>query len=185
MRLILTVVSVLFFTFFLQSESFAQSDLLILKKNGRTMQTFFPSNRIQFSTTTRQYDAYINSIRKDTVFLTQYDIRYVPSNMGFNIVDTVGRYDFGIFYKDIIAFNKDKGAFIKGSGAGLFGGGILLTTAGLISWIFAKPNTRYYARPELVGAAAALAGVGYLMMISGGKEYKVGKKYSLSYININ
>ncbi|MEO6819729.1 MAG: hypothetical protein ABI266_09235 [Ginsengibacter sp.] len=185
MRLLFTVSVVFFFTLCMQSKSFAQSDLLILKKNGRTMQTFFPGSNLHFSTAIRQYDAYITSINKDSIFLVQYDIRYVPSNMGFNIVDTVARYNFPIYYKDIIAFNKYKGSFIKGSGAGLFGGGILLTTAGLITWIFAKPNTRYYARPELVGAAAALTGIGYLMMISGGKEYKLGKKYTLSYINVN
>ena len=148
------------------------------------MTTFFPGNRIQFSTSGRQYDAYITTINKDSIFLVQYDIRYVPSNMGFNIVDTVGRYYFGIFYKDIVAFNKDKGSFVRGSGGGLFGGGLVLTTAGLISWIFAEPNTRYYARPALVGAAAALTGIGYLMMISGGKEYRLGKKYTLNYINV-
>ena len=185
MRIFLAVISVLFFTFICQTESFAQSDLLILKKNGRTKETFFPGNRIQFSTVSRQFDAYITSIRKDSVFLVQYDIRLVPSNMGFNILDTVARYYFSIYYKDIIAFNKSKGSFVQGSGAGLFGGGILLTTAGLITWIFAKPNTRYYARPELVIAAAALTGIGYLMMISGGKEYRIGKKYTMNYISVN
>jgi hypothetical protein len=184
MRLYLAVVSVLFFTLFYQQKSFAQSDLLILKKNGRTMKTFFPGNRIQFSTTGRQFDAFITSIRKDSIFLVQYDIRSVPSNLGFNIVDTVARYYFSINYKDIIAFNKSRGSFVRGSGGGLFGGGILLTTAGLITWIFAKPNTRYYARPELVGGAAALTGIGYLMMKSSGTEYRIGKKYSLNYIAV-
>lgn len=184
MRIFLAIISVLFFTF-IQTKSFAQSDLLILKKNGRTMETFFPGSKIQFSTATRSYDAYIKSIKRDSLFLIQYDIRYVPSNMGFNIVDTVARYEFSIFYKDIISFDKSKGSFINGSGAALFTGGIVLTTAGLITWIFAKPNTRYYARPELVGAAAAFTVIGYLMTKVGGKEYRLGKKYTLIYINVN
>lgn len=71
-----------------------------------------------------------------------------------------------------------------GSGGALLGGGILLTTVGLGTWLFTKPNSRYYASPYLVGGAAVLGGIGYLLIKSGNKEMKLGKKYSLEYIRV-
>jgi len=64
------------------------------------------------------------------------------------------------------------------------GGGVLLTTVGLGTWLFSKPNTRYYASPYLVGGAALLAGIGYLLVKSGNKAMMLGKKYSLEYIKV-
>lgn len=70
------------------------------------------------------------------------------------------------------------------SGGVLLGGGVLLTTVGLGTWIFTKPNTRYYASPYLVGGAALLGGIGYLLIKSGNKGMPLGKKYSLEYIKV-
>ena len=136
----------------------AQNDLLILKKNNRTIQSFFPGSEMDFSTDTRYYEGQITSIKRDSVFLIQYDIRHVYSpNLGVFLLDTVAEYHFAVNYKDIISFGKNSSNFNwNASGATLFGGGILLTTAGLITWIFAKPNTRYYARPQLVIGAALI-----------------------------
>jgi hypothetical protein len=161
----------------------AQSDLLILKKNGRTQRTFFPGSEISFTTSAGNYTAFITSIEKDSVFLIQYDIRQVPTNLGVYVLDTVARYRFGINYHDITAFGKDHNKFNwNASGGALFGGGILLSAVGLGTWIFTKPDTRYYASPALVIGSAALAGVGYLMMKSYNKGMPLGKKYQLIYI---
>jgi hypothetical protein len=164
----------------------AQSDMLILKKNNRTQQTFFPGNPMTFSTFTGYYsNAYITSIERDSVFLIQYDIRQVPTNLGVYVLDTVARYRFGINYHDITGFGKTNNKFDwNASGGALFGGGILLTTVGLGTWIFAKPNTRYYARPSLVIGSAVLAGIGYLMLRSHGKGMPLGKKYQLVYLKM-
>jgi len=170
---------------FLSISSNAQSDLLVLKKNGRTQQSFFPGSEIAFTTATGAFDAYITSIERDSVFLIQYDVRQVPTNMGVYILDTVTKYRFGINYHDITGFGKNNNKFNwNGSGSALFGGGILLTTVGLGTWIFTKPNTRYYASPTLVITAAALAGIGYLMMKSYNKGRPLGKKFSLVYIKM-
>lgn len=70
------------------------------------------------------------------------------------------------------------------SGAALLGGGTLLTVGGLLTWVFAEKNSRYYARPELVVTAAALAGIGYLLTkTKSGKGYRIGGKYALQYIS--
>ena len=96
-------------------------------------------------------------------------------------------YRYGINYKQIDALNRDYGNKFNwaGSGGALFGGGILLTTVGLGTWIFAKPNTRYYASPYLIGSSALLAGIGYLLIKSGSKGLQLGKKYSLQYLHVN
>ena len=174
-------------TFFLYtSNCAAQNDLLLLKKNNRTVKSFFPGTQIDFSTVSRYYEAQIRGIKKDSVYLAQYETRKVYSpTLGVFLIDTVAVYHFGVNYKEIIALGKDTKKFNwSGSGAALFGGGVLLTTAGLITWIFAKPNTRYYARPQLVIGAAALGAIGYLLLKSGNKPTKLGKKYTLQYVKL-
>jgi len=102
------------------------------------------------------------------------------------MLDTVATYPFAVNYKEIIGFGKAKKDRFdwSGSGGALLGGGVLLTTVGLGTWLFTKPNTRYYASPYLVGGAAFLAGVGYLLAKSGSKGMMLGKKYSLEYISV-
>ncbi len=175
------------YTFCLFSCTAQSSDILALKKNGRTIKTFFPGNEISITTTSGYYNAYITSINRDTVFLIQYDVRQRPSNLGVYFLDTVAVYHYGIDYRQITALNKDHNKKFNwaGSGGALFGGGVLLTTVGLGTWIFAKPNTRYYTSPYLVGSAAFLAGVGYLLVKSGSKGLQIGKKYTLQYVRVN
>ena len=171
--------------FFLITACAAQNDLLILKKNNRTVESFFPGSEMNFSTNERYYDAYVTSIEKDSVYLVQYDVRRVYTRLGVFVLDTVAQYHFAINYHQIVSFGKKRKNFDwNSSGAALFGGGTLLTAAGLVTWIFAKPNTRYYARQELVIGAAAIATVGYFLMKSGNKNLILGKKYTLHYIKM-
>jgi hypothetical protein len=163
----------------------AQSDLLILKKHQRTFENFFPGSEMSFSTENQYYEGYVTSIQNDSVFLVQYDVRQVLTRLGVYILDTVAQYHFGINYHDIRSFGKTRKNFDwNSSGAALFGGGILLATAGLVTWAVTKPNTQYYASPQLVIGAAAIAGVGYLLMKTGKKNMKLGRKYSLHYIKV-
>ena len=173
-------------TFFLGLSCIAQSDLLVLKKNNKTIQSFYPGTDMHFTTALRYYEATITSIQNDSVQFVQYSIRRIPLTSGGVIMDTVGTFNFGLHYQDILTLeNRRKGFDWAGSGAGLFGGGIVLTTAGLISWVLAKPDTRYYARPELVIAGAALAATGFLLMKTGNRKTVIGKKYTLNYIPLN
>ncbi len=172
---------------FLFFSSTAQpSDILLLKKHNVTLKTFFPGNQIDFSTSSGYYSGLIQSIRHDSLFLVQYDIRQIPSNLGFYFLDTVGTYPFNINYKQITSFGKNnKNNFDwSASGGALFGGGVLLTTVGLGTWLFTKPKSQYYASPYLVGGAVLLAFIGYLLIKSGSKGLLLGKKYSLEYIRV-
>ena len=179
------VLIILFTTaiFFVRAQT---SDLLVLKKEGRTIRSFFPGSDIQFNTDTRYYDAVIRYINHDSLFLVQYDIRQVPTSIGLVMLDTVATYPFSINYKEIVALGKtgDKNFNWSGSGGALLGGGTLIAIVGMGTWIFTKPNTQYYASPYLVGGAALVAGIGYLLAKSSGKKMTLGEKYTLEYIPV-
>jgi hypothetical protein len=162
------------------------SDILILKKNNRTLQTFFPGNEITFKTYSGYNSGIIKSINHDSLFLVQYDVRQIPTNLGVYVLDTLATYYFAVNYKQITGFGKMKHNKFNwsASGGALLGGGLLITTVGLGTWLFTKPNSRYYASPYLVGGAAVLGCIGYLLLKSGNPAMMLGKKYSLEYIKV-
>lgn len=178
---------ILFFLFFsLASNAVAQNDFLIFKKNNKVVKSYYPGMQIQFISDGLPVHGHITSIARDSIFLIQYDIRQRPTQLGVYVLDTVARYRFAVPFKSISAMIKDGSSFLGASGAALLVGGTVLTTAGLITWLFSEPNTRYYARPELVIGAAAAALVGYGMLkLSGNHLLTLGKKYTLTYIPLN
>ncbi len=163
--------------------SIGQNDFIILKKKDHTLKTFYTGTPISFTTSLRYFSGRINSIEKDSVFLSEYDIRQIPTSIGVYIVDTVATYHTAIYYKDILKIqNNKKGFDLSGSGASLLGGGILITAIGLGTWIFTKPGDQYHASPKLVIGAAILGGIGYLLLKTDRNNFPIGKKYRLDYI---
>jgi len=180
--------ALLFFiaSFFIATVLSQPSDFLIIKKGQRTVKSFFAGSHIGFETDKGFYEGQINAIQKDSLFLTQFDIRQVMTTLGFYTVDTIASYRLSFSYKDIIKIpiQKRRGFDLASSGGSLFGGGVLITAFGLGTWIFTKSGSRYYASPTLVISAAALAAVGYLLMRSNSSKYTIGKKYRLEYIKV-
>ena len=177
----------LLFTILLYHKGFSQgSDFIVIKKNNKTVKTFFAGSHIEFETNSGYYGGQISGIRKDTLYLLQFDIRQIPTKLGVYVWDTVAIYRLQFNYKDILAVGgqKQKGFNLGASGGSLFGGGLLLTTVGLGTWLFTKPGTQYYASPYLVGGAAILAGAGYVLLRSNSGNYTIGKNYSIEYISV-
>ncbi len=175
------------FLLLISFKAFAQNaDFIILKKSDKRVKTFFAGSQIQFETAAGFYAGQINYIKKDTIYLLQFDIRPIPTNMGVIVWDTLATYRLQFNYKDILAVGSQNKSGFNGSASGgsLFGGGLLLATVGLGTWFFTKPGTQYYASPYLVGGAAILAGAGYLLLKGNSGNYKIGKKYSLEYISV-
>lgn len=162
------------------------SDFLVIKKNQRIVKSFFAGSNIIFATGTGSYSGQITAVNKDSLYINQYDIRQVPTNLGVYVVDTVATYRLRFNYKEItkIARERGKGFDWAASGGTLLGGGGLLAVVGLGTWIFAKPGTRYHASTGLVVGSAALAGIGYLLLKSNGSFYTIGEKYRLEYLRM-
>jgi hypothetical protein len=162
------------------------SDFIVLKKGQRTIKSFFAGSIIGFVTEKGSYSGKITSVKKDSLFIEEYDIRQIPTNLGVYMLDTVAIYRLGFNYKDVIKIENQKrrGFNWANSGGSLLGGGVLITVVGLGTWIFAKPGTQYHASPALVIGGAALAGIGYLLLKSNSAYYSLGKKYQLEYIKV-
>ncbi|MEO7800792.1 MAG: hypothetical protein ABIR81_02270 [Ginsengibacter sp.] len=161
-----------------------RSDFIVLKKHNKTIKSFFSGTNTSFIADGQFYSGSINRIEKDSIFITQYDIRRVPTNLGIYIIDTISALVYPVYYKKISQVMKDKEGFDwAASGTSLFGGGALLTTVGLATWALTKKDSRYYAGPKLVGGSALAALVGYILLKSNRSTYLVNKKVTLQYIS--
>lgn len=162
---------------------FAQSsDVILLKKNNKTIKRFFAGTDINLTTTTGVYlNASITKIKNDTLFLKQFDIRQIPTQLGVYVLDTVATYYYQYHYNQVKSIGKSgRGFDLSASAATLLGGGLLLTLANGI--VFLADREKF--SPGLMIASASLATIGYVMSKTGGKGMIIGKKYSLVYLGI-
>lgn len=181
MKLILPVL------LFITTASFSQSaDFIQLKKNNKTITTYYSGLNIAFTSESGAYiDAMINSIKDDTLYLQQFIVRYLPTNIGTYIIDTVGSYRYKYHYNQVIAIgHKENSNFnVRGSGAALLGGGAVLTLASGIIYV---ADRKKFSLPLLL-ASVGLGTLGYFMAKGSkhGGAYVMGKKYKLVYMNMS
>lgn len=181
MRFVVIMMGFLFISY----AAIAQGDMLFLKKKGKVVKTFYTGSVIDYDIGMGAQEAQIENMRDDTLFLIQYQVQRMMSTFGTIIWDTVAAYRSEIGYNEIQALSKPRtGAFtLNTMGATLFGSGALLTVGGLLTRVFAKKDTRYYASSTFLITSAALTATGYLLMLNKPeKKWVIGKKYSLQYI---
>jgi len=165
---------------FISLECLSQSsDFILFKNRDRTIATWFTGTDIKFTDKNGTYiEGKITAIKNDSIFLKQYIIRQMPTQLGIYILDT-NFYYYQNSYHQIKAIGKSGRHFDwAGSGAVLMGGGILLTVASGV--VYLADNKKF--SPELLIAAVGLTGVGYLLSKQSGKGMVIGKKYSLLYV---
>jgi len=166
------------------ASSYAQSaDFILLKKNNKTIKTFYAGANIDITTTSGAYiSAQINGIKHDSLFLQEFIINYLPTTIGTYILDTAGSYHYKFHYNQIKAIGKaeKKGFNTKGSGASLFGGGVILTLASGVVYLVDRDK---FSAPLMI-ASAALATAGYFMAKGSSNAMLIGKKYKLVYMDM-
>ncbi|MEO6548255.1 MAG: hypothetical protein ABIN94_09655 [Ferruginibacter sp.] len=174
---------IIFFLLFAYQGFTQSSDVLLLKKNNKTIKRYFAGTNIEITTNTGAYiNGYITLIKNDTLFLKVFVIQQVPTNLGVFILDTVTTYYYKYHYNQIKAIGKTGRQFnVSASAASLMGGGMLLTVASGV--VFLVDREKF--SPALLIGSASLAAVGYLMAKTSGKGMIIGKKYSLVYLDIS
>lgn len=147
------------------------------------MARYYPGIDIEITTTTNAYiSGNITKIKNDTLFLQEFIIRRVPTQLGVFILDTAGSYRYMYHYNQIKAIGKTKTGFNwSASSASLIGGGMLLTLGSGIVYLADRDKFS----PQLMAVSASLAALGWVMAKTGGKGIVIGKKYSLVYLEIS
>ncbi|MEO5984092.1 MAG: hypothetical protein ABIP80_01225 [Ferruginibacter sp.] len=169
----------------LSMNAFAQpSDFIILKKKGRTVRSYYAGTQIEFMSGNGAYrNGLINSINHDTVYMQEFLVSRLPTTYGGYILDTAGSFRYKYHYNQILSVGQkpQKGFNVRGSGASLMGGGLILLMASGVVYVADKDKFS----PVLMGSAAGLAGLGFLMNKSGSSGIVMGKKgYKIEYMDM-
>ena len=171
---------------FFSANTFAQnSDFLLLKKNRKTIKSFYSGVNIELITKSGVYKkGTINKIQNDSIFLQEFLISKSMTSMGFYVIDTLGSFHYSYHYKDILSiFKKSTPNFDwSASGATLLGGGILLTVASGAVYLADKDKFS----PQLLVAGASLGVIGFFMSKIKPKGFEIGKRNCrLEYIKMH
>jgi hypothetical protein len=144
----------------------AQTNVVILEKDGANVKTYATGMNITFETIYHQWlGGVITAIRHDSVFINDY-----PFN-----------------YKEIAAIRAER-KHLNYSEYGVLlmiaGGGVLLLNAVNGAYRGDKANT-WYTSGSFITAGALLVGGFLLTRIRGYKDYHLGKKYTLEYFALD
>lgn len=164
----------------------AQATALLLKKNGKTVERYYPGNHFVFYTTDNlPVQGQLERIERDSLFMTYYQVVQVPTQFGTMRIDTSGKFELRYSLANVGALpRRAKGrSGLKGllSGAMLLGGAGY-TVVNIFNTVregdppFGKDNIDNV----LIGLGVAAAG--YVLGRSGPDRYTLGSKYTLEVI---
>jgi hypothetical protein len=157
----------LIFIFFciLGSDLGAQTNVIILEKNGANVKTFATGTSITFETIYHQwFEGVITAIRHDSVFINDYPFHY----------------------KEIASIKIErKNLNYTEDGALLMiaGGGVLLLNA--VNGAYRGDKIKSWYTSGSIITSAALLATGFLLIKSRFVKYHLGKKYTLEYLALD
>lgn len=172
---------ILLFLFLLVNTfAFAQNNVLLLQKKGKTQKSYFAGHYISVKTKQGNFaDGLITRIFQDTVYIRHFDIQQEATPYGGVYFDTAFRYTTAIHYKDIGALVTHSG-IAKGRRSGnlllIAGGGVM--ALGAINGLYRNEPPKEWYKPSSYISAGVLAGLGVLMKLPRKNHLRVGKKYS-------
>ena len=169
---------------FAQQWAWGQSaDLIFLKKGHRNIATYFAGSNIAFTTQEGNYiEATITAIKNDTLFLRQFVVRQVPTQLGVYVLDTLTSYRYQYDYRQIKTIHKAGPNFnLAASGASLLGGGIVIALASGV--VYLADRNKFSAPLMYTGAGLALLGYGLSRLNT--DQLHIGKKYTLTYLKVS
>ena len=156
---------ILLVLFFVPVFGIAQSDILILQKNGANVKTYEPGMYFIIETIYNQWlEGTITAIKNDSIFINNFPFHYKE-------IKTVRNERTKLNY-------TTDGVLLM-----IAGGGVLLL--GAVNGLYRGDQAKdWYTTASFVTAGTLLIG-GYLLTRSRFKKYHLGKKYTLEYFILN
>jgi len=164
----------------------AQHDFIVLKKHYRTIKNYMSGSYIECQVKNDQWiSGYIKAIKNDSVFITPMQVKQVGTIWGAYMLDTSWYGTYPVYVKDITAFPKQsKGSEIFTNGALLQLGSGTYILLNIINGLSKKEEVFSGSNLGNLGIAAGVFGLGTLLHITNDKEWRIGRKYKLEYINL-
>ncbi len=185
MRACLLFVTILLFS----TAAFSQvSDFVtVKKKNNRTYTTYFPGSSIN-CVTTQGYNlnGIVDAVHNDSVFVRQFDIRYTPTTLGVNRIDTMGTYVLGIHYKeiDVVVIPRSESFGYVKNGSIFIIGGLGYALLNVVNGKYLKQSLTSQENLKSLGIALGTAGFGFLLNRLHISNNRNGKKYLVEYVHM-
>lgn len=161
------------------------SDMVVLrKKNNKTDRTLFAGMLTEFGTVDgRWISGQIIKVQRDTVFLSYFDIRRVPTRFGTFVMDTIARLPVAIYYKDIKVFRRKKAPFQFIRDGKLFKiGAVGYALLNLVNGKYLNESLTDNQNMKSLSIAGGVFAAGFVMGKLHPSMLVVGKKYHLKYI---
>ncbi|MBO9571677.1 MAG: hypothetical protein J7497_05645 [Chitinophagaceae bacterium] len=136
------------------------SDMIsVQKKNGQIIKNFMVGQPIELITTyNNTVEGYIDIIRDDSIFITTYDIGYIPTTYNVPMLDTLGAYGSVIAFSEISKIRIHKR---QGFSRGLLPKLLMLGGAGylVLNLINANKTNEGLSDPSTINTLLISAGV--------------------------
>lgn len=145
--------------------SLAQTDVLILQKHGRNIKTFETGMNIGFHTVYDQWlGGTITALRNDSIFL---------NNIPFHVHEI-----------DAIRHDNTKWNY-SSIGTGLIIAGVGVLVLNVVNGLYTNESAGSWVKTSGWITAGALIVGGILFRSARYSDYKIGKKYTLHYLNMH
>ncbi len=158
----------------------SQATALLLKKNNKTVQRYYPGRTISFFTTDKMpVNGRLDSLVRDSLFLTYFQLVRVPTPWGTFRMDTAGRYPIAFSLANVGSLPRKRNRWFEGV---LMTGGIGYTALNMVNTVREKdpPFGKDNIANIIGGLGTAAAGYGIAKLKK--SNYILGKTYRLSVV---
>jgi hypothetical protein len=159
----------------------------VRKKNGQAVKNFYTGSHIILQLKDRSYLAGpILDVRKDSVYVTLYDIRRYPTTWGTYVNDTISKTVAGLHYKEIwrISIHKRQDFIKRKSGPILMIGSAGYLILNILNGAFFDLPITDAKNVGKIGTALGAFGVGFLFSKLFTRDGFSNKKHKIVYVDL-
>lgn len=159
----------------------------VRKQNGRVLKNFYAGSTILLEQTNGRYlQGPVYAVRNDSVYVTVYDIRFYPTNLGTHVRDTISITNVGLRYQEIkrIFLDPHRGFFKRSAGPLLMIGGGGYLALNILNGAFYNMPITDSKNLRRIGTAAGAFGLGYLFSRLFSSDGFSKRKHNIVYVDL-